>query len=168
MGSACGGGTRSVGRLGPGARRSGTSRGRVAARLSWRSRSRRSGARRWRARSEGSDGLRAGEKALKARCLALGISLSGSWGAIALVALGSALVGLDGLGGVGTSDTNTLGLAGHIGGVALVNAADQAGGRRVEAGSRGGGAGDGRVLLGKRKDDGGQSGDSKRVLHGYG
>jgi len=70
-----------------------------------------------------STGLAAGEEAVDAALDTLGVCLRSSRRAIALVALGGALVGCDGLGSVGARITQACSLAVHISGLAGQGAA---------------------------------------------
>lgn len=108
--------------------------------------------------------MAAREEAVDASIYALGIGNGVGGRAIALVALGGALIRLDGLGSVGTGVAQASGLAGDIACVALKGAAHGRGesSRNGDGGSRG--AGDGRVL-GKSESANGEEKDG-RVLHG--
>lgn len=108
--------------------------------------------------------LAAREKAVDAALDAVGESGGSSWRAVALVALGGTLVGVDGLGGIGAGIAQAGGLAGHIGGRALVDALDGRGELGSSSGGDGGSAGDG-SSLGGGKSANGESEDNG-VLHG--
>lgn len=79
-----------------------------------------------------------------------------------MIALRSALVGLGGLGGVGTSNSLAGRLAGNITSIAVEDAADL----RGKTGRGGGSAGDGSGILGQGEDAGSESEDGNGVLHG--
>lgn len=105
--------------------------------------------------------LAAGEEAVDASVDALGVGLGGGGRSIALVALGRALVGRDGLGRVGASVAQAGGLAVDIASIARHGAAH--GRRETRCGGLGdGGAGDGATALG---GGGGSEEEDGRVLH---
>lgn len=104
-------------------------------------------------------GLGAGEEAGEAVGLALGVLLRVLGAAAALVALGSALVGGSSLGRVGASNALACGLAGHVAGGAVHDAADLGGQGGLGRRSRG----DGGRLLGENA--GSESEDGNGVLH---
>lgn len=95
--------------------------------------------------------------------MTLRIFLGGLGGTVTLVALGSALSGLVDLGSVGARVAHASGLACHVPGVALLDAADLRG--EGGRGGRGGSAGDGGRLLGQGEDAGGESENGNGVLH---
>ena len=105
--------------------------------------------------------LGAGEEAVDAAVDALCILLGSSDRAVTLVAFGSALVGLDGLGGVGACITQACGLAVDIASVAGEGAAHSGSEAGGNWGSRGGRAGGGSILghgngANGEEDDGGE------------
>ena len=109
-------------------------------------------------------GLAGRELAVEAVLLALGVLLRRLGGSVTLVAFGSALVGFDGLGLVGTGDSETGSLARHIIGFAggdTVQLGAQAG--RGGSGSTGNGAGT--SLRNGASNQGNRDGG---VLHGDG
>lgn len=103
----------------------------------------------------------AGEKAGEAVLLTLRILRGGFGGTVTLVALGGALIALDGLGGVGASNAVTGSLAGDV----TSSARESTAHLRGETGRRNGCAGDGGSVLGQGEGAGGESEQSGSILH---
>lgn len=82
---------------------------------------------RWCCSTRNDRSLAAGEEAVNAAVDALCVGLGGWGGAVALVALGSTLVGGNGLAGIGPGVAQARSLAGNVASVATKGAADRAG-----------------------------------------